>query len=344
MNITKKLALGLIITFFGAEARESLYIVSPYSLAPFSNLVIKKMTQEKKNLPSTVEIKSSEYGFKKFCAGGGLNTPDIINSDRRMKKEEFNQCTENGVKDITEAIIGYDATVFVQNISTKVFNISKKELMLAILDKVPSQDGISLIDNPYKKWSDISPKLPRKNIMIYTLKKDTVSFSIITNKILTPIIEEMIVYNDIEDPYVLRDDNTIIKSDTKEALITTLVQNRTAIGLMNYSLSTKYKSKLQTLLIEKVSPSINSISTKKYPLSNKLYFYSKNKHKKQIHSMQIYIENFMDKKMIGRKGTLSKLGLIPLNKHEMFTKIKYMREGKQLILKDLNYNFFHLAL
>jgi len=341
MKVIKGLGLGcLIMMSIGLEAREGLHIVGPSSLAPFSKLVMKQVN---KNDGSKVVIKSSEQGFKEFCAGGGLNTPDIVNADRRITKEEFNTCVKNGVRDISEALIGYDATVLVHHISNRKFNISKEELMLAFLAKVPSKDGISLVDNPYEKWSDINANLPRKPIIIYTLKDDIGNLNTIKNMILVPLIEEMSAFHASQDPYKIRNDTAHLEFSS-EKFLQALVTNKTAIGIMNYSLANEYRSKIETLEIEGVSPSIETISAAKYPLANKLYFYSKNKHKNQIHSMQTYLEHFMDKKMIGREGLLSKLGLIPLNKHKMYTKIKYMREGKKLLANDLDSDFFHLAL
>ncbi len=328
----------------GLEAREEINVVSSSSLAPFVQFVAEEMNKEKKFPTPKIEIKTSEKSFKDFCSGGGLDTPDLVHSNRRINRKEFNKCVKNGVKDMSEAIIGYDAIVLAQNISSKTFNISNKELMLALLAKVPSKDGFSLIDNPYKKWSDINPNLPRKNILIYTLKNDASSLITIQNMIIKPIIDKMIVYNDKENPYEIREDMAHLKISNKQRLIQSLRENKIALGVMNFTLSNQYKSKIEPILIEKVSPSIDTIATTEYPLSNRLYFYSKNGHKRKITSMQPYLETFMNKKMIGKEGALSKLGLIPLNKNEMYTKIKYMIEGKKLLVDDLNSDFFHLAL
>jgi len=144
MQIVKILTLGYLILFFSIELKgsEGFHIVTPSSLAPFSKFVISKIDKEERKDPPTIEIKNSEQAFKAFCSGGGLNTPDIVNSDRRIKKYEFNKCINNGVKNISEAIIGYDATVLIQNLSNKTFSISKEALILAILAKVPSEDGL----------------------------------------------------------------------------------------------------------------------------------------------------------------------------------------------------------
>ena len=37
-----------------------------------------------------------------FCAGVGVQTPDITNSSRRIKQSEFETCRKNGVKEIIE--------------------------------------------------------------------------------------------------------------------------------------------------------------------------------------------------------------------------------------------------
>jgi hypothetical protein len=81
------------------------------------------------------------------------------NASRRMKDNELKMCEENGVTDITEALIGFDGIAIAQDSKVASFNVTKAQLALAVAEQVPSKDGKSLIANPYKKWSDILSSL-----------------------------------------------------------------------------------------------------------------------------------------------------------------------------------------
>ena len=59
-------------------------------------------------------------------------------------------CQENGVKDITEALIGFDGIANCTISKVAGFNVTKAQLALAVAEEVPSADGKTLIKNPYK--------------------------------------------------------------------------------------------------------------------------------------------------------------------------------------------------
>ena len=54
-------------------------------------------------------------------------------------------CEENGVKDITEALIGFDGIAIAQSAKVAGFNVTKAQLALAVAEEVPSADGKTLI-------------------------------------------------------------------------------------------------------------------------------------------------------------------------------------------------------
>ena len=57
--------------------------------------------------------------------------------------------------------IGYDGIVIANDKSGFAFELTLRELYLALAKKVPH--GKQMMDNPYMMWSDINPKLPNKN-------------------------------------------------------------------------------------------------------------------------------------------------------------------------------------
>ena len=149
------------------SARDQIKIVGSSTVYPFSSSVAEEFGATTKFPTPVVESTGTGGGMKLFCAGNDIDTPDITNASRRMKDKEFTMCQENGVTDITEAIIGFDGIAISQSASVKAFNVTKAQLALAVAAEVPSTDGKSLIANPYKKWSDIDASLPEREIIVY---------------------------------------------------------------------------------------------------------------------------------------------------------------------------------
>jgi len=144
--ILKKTALSLLVAStltVSASARDQIKIVGSSTVYPFSSLVAEELGATSKYPTPVVESTGSGGGMKLFCAGNGMNTPDITNASRRMKTKEFKLCEKNGVTDITEAVIGFDGIAFAQAKSNNPFSVTKKQLLLAVAAQVPSKDGKS---------------------------------------------------------------------------------------------------------------------------------------------------------------------------------------------------------
>lgn len=111
------LAVAVIAASVGAaEAREQLRIVGSSTVYPFSSYVAEELGATSDFPTPVIESTGSGGGMKLFCEGLGDSTPDITNASRRMKTSEFERCEENGVTDITEAMIGYDGIAFAQSV------------------------------------------------------------------------------------------------------------------------------------------------------------------------------------------------------------------------------------
>jgi phosphate transport system substrate-binding protein len=106
-----------------------------------------------------IESTGSGGGLKLFCAGVGVEHPDITNASRRIKKSEVERGTANDVNDIVEMKIGYDGIVFASSIKSKALALTRKQLFTALGKKIPDAND-KLIDNPNTRWSQISSNLP----------------------------------------------------------------------------------------------------------------------------------------------------------------------------------------
>ncbi|MDY0180995.1 substrate-binding domain-containing protein, partial [Aliarcobacter skirrowii] len=107
----KRTSIALIASTLIAttlSARDQIKIVGSSTVYPFSSSVAEEFGATTKFPTPVVESTGTGGGMKLFCSGIDINTPDIANASRQMKASEFKMCQENGVTDITEALIGFD--------------------------------------------------------------------------------------------------------------------------------------------------------------------------------------------------------------------------------------------
>ncbi|WP_368028946.1 substrate-binding domain-containing protein [Arcobacter sp. s6] len=323
----KKTSMALIASALLAttlSARDQIKIVGSSTVYPFSSSVAEEFGATTKFPTPVVESTGTGGGMKLFCAGNDIDTPDITNASRRMKDKEFTMCQENGVTDITEAIIGFDGIAVAQSASVKSFNVTKAQLALAVAAEVPSKDGKSLIANPYKKWSDIDASLPDREIIVYGPPKSSGTRDSFEELVLQHVFEKMSVYTDLfkadetaNKKYkaysVIRTDGVYVESGENDNLIVQkLTKNESAIGIFGYSFLEENKDKVDGLTIDGVEPTPETISSGKYPVARSMYFYIKNSHAKDVKPLKDYANLFMSEKMIGKDGILGELGLVVL--------------------------------
>src|SRR5690606_14823217 len=103
-------------------------------------------------------------GFKLFCAGVGVDHPDISNASRPIKGSEVEMCANNGVAEITEIKVGYDGIVLANSKQADQMELTVEQIWQALAKEVPV-DG-EIVANPYRNWSDIDSSLPDTRIEV----------------------------------------------------------------------------------------------------------------------------------------------------------------------------------
>ncbi len=306
-----------------ASARDQIKIVGSSTVYPFSSSVAEELGATTNYPTPVVESTGSGGGMKLFCAGDGMDTPDITNASRRMKPKEFDLCEQNGVKDITEAVIGFDGIVFAQsknNISSGImglfgngnFNITKHQLLLAVAAEVPTKDGKGLMANPYKNWKEIDSNLPDREIIIYGPPKSSGTRDAFEDMILKGQTKHLEAYGKKKYHKIRTDGVYVPSGENDNIIVQKLGKNKAAFGIFGYSYLVENADKIIGAKVNGVEPNAETISEGKYPISRSLYFYTKNSHRASVPAMQKYVDMFMSEEMIGSDGILSEIGLIPL--------------------------------
>ena len=146
-------------------SRDYISIVGSSTVYPFTTVAAERYGRSTNFKTPKVESTGSGGGLKLFCAGIGAQHPDITNSSRAIKDSEIRLCAENGISEIIEVKIGYDGIVLSNSLEANAFNLTLKEIFLALAKNIPDASG-QIISNPYEKWNEINPKLPDQAIEI----------------------------------------------------------------------------------------------------------------------------------------------------------------------------------
>ncbi|HEM47158.1 MAG TPA: phosphate ABC transporter substrate-binding protein, partial [Alphaproteobacteria bacterium] len=140
-------AVALFAATGAAEARDQIRIVGSSTVFPFATAVAERFGKTTQFKTPVVESTGSGGGLKLFCAGIGVDHPDITNSSRRIKMSEVEMCAKNGVAEIVEVQIGYDGIVVANSRQSPQLDLTREELFLALAKTVPDAQG-KLVENP----------------------------------------------------------------------------------------------------------------------------------------------------------------------------------------------------
>ena len=329
-----------------AQAKDQIQIVGSSTVYPFSSYVAEALGATGKFKTPVVESTGSGGGMKLFCAGAGIDAPDFTNASRRMKIKEFKTCQKNGVKEITEIMVGYDGIAIAQSKKSPSISLSRKDVMLAVAAEVPSKDGSHLIPNPYHYWNEINPKLPHRAIRIYGPPASSGTRDAFEDMILKHLTKHMDVYTKLykadkkknkayKKYHKVRQDGVYIPSGENDNLIVQkLARDTSALGIFGYSYLEENSDSIAPAIIDGVIPTPETISGHTYPLSRSLYFYIKKSHIGKVPGMMEYANLFMSDQMIGEDGECTEIGLIPLPEEELAHYRANLKSLKNLTAKD----------
>ena len=314
-------------------SRDQINVVGSSTVYPFSTVVAENFGNKTGIKVPKIESTGSGGGMKLFCKGLGTGHPDITNASRRIKKNEFNQCKENGI-DVVEIKVGYDGIVIANSKKAKLLNLTKRQIFLALAKQVPegNKEGGSLVDNPNKKWSDIDPNLPNKKIEVLgppptSGTRDAFNELAIEGGCKTFPKLKAIKKQDKKKYKAIcravREDGAFIEAGENDNLIVQkLVENENAFGVFGFSFLIENEDKIRGSTVDGMAPTMETIADKSYGVSRPLYFYVKLAHVDVIPGIREFLEEYTSEDSWGPGGYLEERGMIPMpeNEREFFKK------------------------
>lgn len=321
-------ALAALAMTGAAEARDQINIVGSSTVYPFATVVAEQFGKTSGFKTPKIESTGSGGGLKLFCAGVGVEHPDVTNASRRIKQSEVNKCAKNGINEIIEIKIGYDGIVFANSKKSAQMKLSLKQMFLALAKQVPegNTDGGNLVANPNRTWKDVDPSLPDTKIEVLgppptSGTRDAFNELAIEGGCKTfPTLKAMKKTDKKKYKALcrgIREDGAYIEAGENDNLIVQkLVANPNAFGVFGYGFLDQNADKIQGSLINGVAPEFENIAAQEYPVSRPLFFYVKKAHVGKIAGLKEYVAEFTSEKAFGEEGYLTDRGLIPMPDQE----------------------------
>lgn len=325
------LGMAMAVSVIGAaQARDQISIVGSSTVYPFATIVAEKFGQSSGFKTPVIESTGSGGGMKLFCAGIGLEHPDITNASRAMKSKEADLCASNGVE-FQEFIVGNDGLAVANSNQAAQFNISIAHIAAALAAELPG-GGTSNIENmaanKLTTWAEVDafvatrglPKagLPAQPISVMVPPptsgtRDAMGSLFMKNGFKKLKIEGKGYKN-------LREDGLAIEMGENDALIVEkLAADPNMFGIFGFSFFDQNRDKVQASIMDGVELNFDNIASYAYPGARPLFFYVKKQHVGVVPGLKEFVREFVSEKAMGMDGYLFPAGLVPLSESDFAT-------------------------
>ena len=292
-----------------ADRADTISIVGSSTVYPFASKVAETFGETTDFNTPVIESTGSGGGMKLFCAGTGLDHPDITNASRAMKSSEAEKCAANDVE-FVEFMVGYDGIVIANSLrGGPALDLTLEQVAVAVSAQVPDANG-NLIDNPYEKWSDIDRSLPNRPILVLGPPTSSGTRDAFEELVIHAAYKAMgfdkATYKAIE----IREDGAYVESGENDTLIVDqLTADGNAVGIFGFSFLQNNADRVKGATIDGVAPEFEAIASGDYPVSRSLFFYVKTNHVGVVPGIVEYAEEFVYQ--AAPDGPLANIGLIP---------------------------------
>jgi len=312
----------------GSSNGRAPWVVGATLLNPMTAEVFKRLRERAPELPlPRVDNGPLVRDVQTFCAGDGVDSPDILAISRKMSGAEFDLCAKNGVTDVMEVPIGQEALVLVTRKEDIDFPLTFDTLFRAIAAELPRGDDF--LPNTAHTWRDVKSTLPRSEINVIIPSRATVSRQFFDARFLEGACREIFDYKKIfsaEERVAqcvgLRRDGHVVEMGlpyTAETIVAALDQSPPGtIALLSLRYATEAKDHLKVLPLEGVLPTRQTVGHMTYPATRSLTYYVKRNHVKDYNGngpvvgLREFISEVTRERAIGESGYLVPLGLVPL--------------------------------
>src|SRR3989338_8518868 len=267
------------------NSRNYISVVGSSTVYPFTAVIAERFGRKDDHRTPTVESTGTGGGIKLFCSGIGFEFPDFANASRQIKPSEVEKCRQNSITQIGEIKIGYDGIGWANSIKGKNVNFTKKQIFLALANKVPK--NCKLVQNLYKKWSQIDKNLPNDEIRVYGPPSTSGTRDAFVELVMEEFCVDDAVFVAIfpnkdlrtKQCHMIRSDGAFIEAGENDNLILQKLRNDSdAFGIFGYSFLSENENTIKAAKVNGVRPNFATTIDGQYKVSRPLFIYFKKQH------------------------------------------------------------------
>lgn len=302
------------------QARDQIRAVGSSTVYPFTTTVAEQFGRANAGRFKTpiVESIGTGGGIRAFCAGVGLQHPDIANASRRMNKSELDSCIQNGVREVVEVKVGFDGIVMATRKGALQMNLTREQIWKALAKEVPVNGR--LVANPYQTWSQVDPSLPNVKIEVFGPPPTSGTRDAFVELVMQEGSKNIAEIRAISDSRArtqaqsaIREDGAFIEAGENDNLIVQrLAGSNTAMGIFGFSFLDQNIDKLQGKKVDGADPTFENIAAGRYPVARSMYVYVKKAHIGVVPGLKEFMTEYVSERSFGQNGYLATKGLIPL--------------------------------
>ena len=316
-----------------ARQGDQISIVGSSTVYPFATIVAERFGKSTRFRTPVIEATGSGGGIKLFCAGIGLDYPDVTNASRKIKASEHKTCTQNGIS-VTEFIIGNDGIAFSNALSGVKFDISIAHIAAALMARLPgggmadTETPQKLMKNALSTWADVDAYvaavmgtaplgLPAQTIRVMVPPPSSGTRDAM-GALFMKAGAKKLGLDKIIDAEALREDGAAIEvGENDNLIIEKLASDPDLFGIFGYSFFDQNRDKVQASNLDGVALDFDMIASYAYPGARPLYSYVKREHLDVVPGLRDYFKEFISPRATGSDGYLFPAGLVPLSEADL---------------------------
>ena len=315
-----KLTLAVLATILAmptfAYAENNIHITGSSTVLPFSTIAAEYFGENSGFETPIVEGGGTGAGIAKFCESADVSSVDITGASRKMKSSELSLCRTNGVNDVLEVRIGYDGIVFASDANGPEFAFTPSDWFNALAAEVEVNG--KLVPNPYTKWSEVDPKLPDQEIMVFVPGTKHGTREVFDLKVITvgcTVFNTDKMFKDRDGKAdgctALRQDGRAVEIDGDYTeTLARLSANPQAVGVFGLSFYENNTDKLRVATFQGVVPTRETIASGKYRVSRPLFIYVKTQHYGSTLGLKEFAQYMVSDELAGPDGIMVEAGLV----------------------------------
>lgn len=298
----------IMLVGLSIEARIQIRHTGSSSSYFFAMRVADEFSKKSSHVCPLVESTNTSKGFMDFAQTEDQYSYDVVNASRPIQPAELGCCKKAGVGPFLEICVGLDAIALIAKKSTVEFkDLTIQDISKAVAKKVKNDKG-EFVNNPYKKWSDINPKLPNLPIRILIPSKGRGTREGFESIVLNENKE-------IRSGPEVRDISVYEVADNYRLFFDFLEKNQNVLAFVSTNILDE-RHHIKKLPIDGIEPTYLNIQNRSYPMVRKVFIYVKEKNYTTTEGLQDYVNEWLSTAAIGKDGYLTKMGLIPLLPNE----------------------------